>query len=238
MLPRRLAQRGARMLTRFHPHARQPQSGMTLVELMVGMAVGMFVVAGASMLVSSQLGDNRRLLLETQLQQDLRAAADMVVRDLRRSGHWVNAQNGLAGAAANPYGSISPGNDGDVGSTVVFAYAHNLADSGAGQSVNQGGFRLNNQAIEMLMGGAGWQAMTDVNTLQVTAFQVSVNRADIALACASACPAGAANCPPLQQVRDVTVQIDGRAAHDPLVTRSVRSNVRLRNDTIVGNCPA
>lgn len=218
------------------------QRGLTLVELMVGLAVGMFVVAGASLVVGSQLGDNRRLMLETQVQQDLRAAADMVARDLRRAGHWVNAQNGVGTSAvapvANPYGSVTPGNDGSVSSNVVFDYAHGLADTGPLQSVNQGGFRLTGQTIEMLMGGAGWQAMTDMNTLRVTNFQVQVNRTDIVLPCANACAAGAANCPPRQEVRDVTVLITGSAVHDARVQRSVRSNVRLRNDTVVGTCPA
>ena len=51
---------------------------------MVGVAVGLFVVAAASMLVATQLSDNRRLTLETQVQQDLRAAADIITRELRR----------------------------------------------------------------------------------------------------------------------------------------------------------
>jgi type IV pilus assembly protein PilW len=217
------------------------QRGLTLVELMVGLAVGMFVVAGAMVLMGSQLGDNRRLMLETQVQQDLRAAADMVVRDLRRAGHWTNAQNGVPGAlpaASNPYAAVSPGNDGEQASAVVFTYAHDLADGGPGVSSNQGGFRLNGSALEMLMGGAGWQAMTDVNTLQVTGFQLQVNRQDLLLPCAQACAVGATDCPPRQQVRDLTVVLSGRATHDANVQRTVRSNVRLRNDSVVGACPA
>ena len=72
--------------------------GMSLVELMVGITVGLLVVAGASLLVSSQLSENRRLLLETQVQQDLRATADIIARQLRRSGHWRRAEMGVANA--------------------------------------------------------------------------------------------------------------------------------------------
>ncbi|MBL0296208.1 MAG: hypothetical protein IPQ21_03185 [Betaproteobacteria bacterium] len=53
---------------------------------MVGITVGLFIVAAAAMLVTTQLGDNRRLLLETQVQQDLRATADIITRELRRAG--------------------------------------------------------------------------------------------------------------------------------------------------------
>jgi hypothetical protein len=39
-------------------------------------------------------------------------------------------------------------------------------------------------------------------------------------------------------VRELTVDISGEAAHDAAVQRSVRSKVRLRNDPVVGACPA
>ena len=80
--------------------------GLSIVELMVGIAVGMFVLAGASLLASSQLSDNRQLLLETQVQQDLRATADLIARELRRGGYWANAGSTVWPAAApavNPY---------------------------------------------------------------------------------------------------------------------------------------
>ena len=55
--------------------------------MMVGIAIGLFIVAGAVALVATQLGENRRMLLETQVQQDLRAAADIITRELRRGGY-------------------------------------------------------------------------------------------------------------------------------------------------------
>jgi len=37
-------------------------------------------------------------------------------------------------------------------------------------------------------------------------------------------------------VRTLALQLTGRAATDPAVTRSVRSQVRLRSDPVVGAC--
>ena len=71
--------------------SRATQQGASLVELLVGVAVGLFIVAGATLIVSTQLSENKRLLAETQLQQDLRAAADIMTRELRRSGYWLDA---------------------------------------------------------------------------------------------------------------------------------------------------
>ena len=224
--------------------ASRRQSGLSLVELMVGVAVGLFVVAGATVAVSNQLGDNRRLMLETQIQQDLRAAADLVSRDVRRSGYWAKAESGVwhAGAAAvvnNPYTPLQGVVHGVAASSVQFGYSRGavaLENNVLDDATDRSGFRLSNGAIQMYTGG-GWQALTDSTTLRITTFQVTLKNSDIDLACFNACPVGAVACPPRQTVRDITVFIEGTAVHDAAVRRSARSNVRLRNDVITGACP-
>ena len=62
------------------------QRGLGLVELMVGITVGLIVAAGASMMAVNQINEHRRLMLETQIQQDLRSVADLLQQDLRRAG--------------------------------------------------------------------------------------------------------------------------------------------------------
>ena len=90
------------------------QRGLSIVELMVGIAVGLFVVAAASTLVATQLSDNRRLMLETQVHQDLRAAADIITREVRRSGYWNAAPTQLAVPGVvqqnilNPFSAVLP----------------------------------------------------------------------------------------------------------------------------------
>jgi len=183
--------------------------------------------------VSNQLGDNRRLMLETQVQQDLRAAADVIARDIRRSGHWDDARTGVwyaaaTGVSSNPHTALVGVVSGVPASGVQYSYQRNGA-------TEQSGFRLNNGAIQMLT-GAGWQALTDSTTLRVTKFEVTLNSRDVDLACFTAC-AGAPSCPPKQSVRDITVVIEGAAVHDPAVRRGAQSNARLRNDVIQGACP-
>jgi len=223
---------------------RRRQAGLSMVELMVGVAIGLFVVAGATMAVSNQLGDNRRLMLETQIQQDLRAAADVIARDLRRSGYWASAQGGVwhAGAvavASNPYTALTPASG--VASEVTFAYSrgateNNLLDA-TRDVTDEAGFRLLNNAIQMKTGGQ-WQTLTDSTTLKINEFRVTVNSQAVALSCFNPCPVGALACPPTQTVREIEVFIDGTAVHDPSVRRNASSNVRLRNDVINGACPA
>ena len=84
-----------------------PERGTSIVELLIGIAIGLFIAAGATLLLTSQIGDTRRLLLEAQVQQDLRAAADLMSRDLRRAGYWGNAYRHVwaqtAADVSNPY---------------------------------------------------------------------------------------------------------------------------------------
>jgi len=227
-------------------HRKQPcvagrrQSGLSMVELMVGVAIGLFVVAGATMAVSNQLGDNRRLMLETQIQQDLRAAADVIARDLRRSGYWARAQDGIwyPGAVAvttNPYTAMTPASG--VGSAVEFGYSRGAVENNVVDVTDEAGFRLSGNTIQMNVAGT-WQALTDSTTLRITDFRVTVMRQDVPLACFNPCPGGGTACLPTQTVRDVRVEISGVAVHDPSVQRSARSQVRLRNDVVTGACPA
>jgi type IV pilus assembly protein PilW len=227
---------------RAHPRAalRRRQTGLSMVELMVGVAIGLFVVAGATLAVSNQLGDNRRLMLETQIQQDLRAAADVIARDLRRSGYWASAQDGVwhAGAVAvtsNPYTALNPASG--VTSEVRFGYSRGAVENNVLDLNDEAGFRLVDTAIQMRTGGQ-WQALTDSTTLRVIEFRVTLNSQAVALSCFNPCPVGALACPPTQTVREIEVFIDGTAVHDPSVRRNARSNVRLRNDVINGACPA
>jgi type II secretory pathway component PulJ len=218
------------------------QTGLSLVELMVGVAIGLFVVAGATVAVSNQLGDNRRLMLETQIQQDLRAAVDLIARDVRRSGFWARSQDGVwhANAAAvttNPYTVLEPAASGVVASQVRFGYSRGAVENNVLDATDEAGFRLVGGAIQMRTGG-GWQALTDESTLRVTDFRVTLASQDVALSCFIPCPVGVMACPPTQTVREIKVEIVGTAVHDPSMQRRASSNVRLRNDVINGACPA
>ena len=183
---------------------------------MVGIAVGLMVVAGASFVAVNQIGDNRRLLLETQLQQDLRAAADMVARDLRRAGYWGAAEGGVwqgddPNVAPNPYRATSPDAPGAAVGEVTFAYSRDAAgaeDAAVDDDREGFGFKLDGGVIKMRLGGA-WQALTDVNVLEVTRFDVVLNEQTAQQACFIECPGGGTACWPTQAVRRFTVEHRG-----------------------------
>lgn len=218
---------------------RTRQRGLSLVELMVGIAVGLFVLAAAAAMTATQLSDNRRLLLETQVQQDLRMAADIIARDLRRAGYaggqWVNAIWPSAGTSSggsqpNTFDTFAVGADGD---SVEFDY------NGDGGGPVEAGYRLQGTRLQSDLGTGGWQDLTDASTLEITAFTVQSDPVEVTsgpvpdkLPCPRLCPDTTTNCWPELVVRDVRITIVGRAVSDAAVQHTVTRSVRLRNDQI------
>jgi type IV pilus assembly protein PilW len=211
--------------------ARRDQLGLSLVELMVGIAIGLFVVAAATLVIVTQLGNNRRLLLETQLQQDLRATMDIVTRELRRAGGSAAALPGVwfpgsPQVARNLLGAVPVKAGFDE---VQFRYRRD-GDEGPF------GFKRDGGTIRSLLGGS-WQELTDANVMKVTRFRITPTVSTETVECPRACSAvpNDTACWPTLEVRRYTVEIAAEAQHDAGVTRSLRSEVRLRNDLISFN---
>ena len=215
--------------------------GVSIVELMVGMAVGLLITAGGVLLLTGTLRENRSLLLEARLMQDLRTASDMVARNLRRAGAWGGSSAGVwtPGATAliaNPYTALAPSAAASDG--VSFQFSRDTVENHSVDSNEQFGFRLRSGVLEMRLGGAGWQAMTDANVVTVTRFDItpSVQAVSLAGSCAKPCPAASSTCPPQQWVRSFGIQLSARSVADANVLRNVQTSVRLRNDPVVGAC--
>jgi type IV pilus assembly protein PilW len=181
--------------------------------------------------------------------QDIRAAADLVARDLRRAGYWENASAGIA--ASNPYAAASQPSS----SEITYAYARN------GDNVldnnEQVGFR------RQVVGGVGvlqvqeglnnWQAITDPGTVDITAFSVTATAPtlvnDMSRYCAclyrltctaadmtdpSRNPAG----PRTMTIPSYQIVLTGRAVGDAAIERTINEGVRVRNPVLTGGCPS
>lgn len=214
----------------------QHQAGLSLVETMVGIAVGLFIVGGALKLFIDNLDSNRRLLVETRVNQDLRAAADLIARDLRRASYWQDAASGVwqpaaSGVIANPHASV-------VNTASEITYSYDGAASAAG-------FKLEAGKIRTFSTGA-WQDVTDPSTMTVTLFNITPVARDVCLLSRCPCPTGSAPCPPepaclpgdpVITVRQFNLSLQARANSDPNVIRRIEETVRVRNDALSGACP-
>lgn len=214
--------------------------GLSLVELLVGLAVGLVVAAAASSVVGAHVHENRRLTLETRLVQDLRSTADVVARDLRRAGYWAHAASGVRGDSAsapplNPYGLVA---DAAASDAVRLTFSRDAVENDSVDDPERFGFRLRAGVVELQLGAGNWQALTDAGTLTVTTFHVEprVEAASLAAFCARSCAASGASCPPRQEVRSFAVTLTARSVLDTGLARTLRSTVRGRNGAVTGDC--
>ena len=77
--------------------------GVSLIEIMIGLTVGLIVLVGMSRIYVNASMGGRTHSAANQLNQDLRASMDIIVNDLRRAGSWGAA----AGGNANPFASAT-----------------------------------------------------------------------------------------------------------------------------------
>lgn len=99
--------------------------GFSLVEMLVSMAVGLFLLAGVVVLFSATLSSQSNTLKTTRLNQELRNVIDLISRDVRRAGYWQ-----LAFATGQPAGNITLSNT--TGNVTVTSSAAPFSEIGAG----------------------------------------------------------------------------------------------------------
>jgi type II secretory pathway component PulJ len=81
---------------------RTGQSGFGLVELMIGLLVGMIVVGAAVSLLGTTMTSSNDSIKMTRLDQELRQTMTMLTRDLRRATIWDPAADVIRASQATP----------------------------------------------------------------------------------------------------------------------------------------
>lgn len=236
---------------------RLAQRGLSLVELMVGITVGLIVAAGASMVAVNQINEHRRLMLEVQVQQDLRTAADLLQQDMRRAGFrglgqysvWrpasgvgTGAEVPAQAASANPYSAMVRTAD-SAAVTLTYTYGRTT------NNVND--VLLDNEHFGIMWdksrkalylklglkaGDDNWQPITDPESVKIIDFDINYTSEPIAVSdfCDASCTT--AGCPE-QKLRRVSFRIRGQATHDANVIRTLEGVERVRADALTGACP-
>ncbi len=247
-----------------HMGARS-QAGVSLTELLIAMVLGLFIVGAALGMLVTHLRASQSLVAQSRLMLDLRTASDLISRDLRRAGYWGAAEAGVwrgsdtAAATAtstaatatattptaptsNPYSELLSADT--AGSSITYGYSLDATENHRVDANEQFGLRLRRGVIEMQIGRANWQALTDSTSVTVTRLDITPTEQRVPLdaLCSTPCPPDSSTCPPQQHVRSVTVTVSARNATDHPTdgasVRTVQSQVRLRNDAISGSCPA
>ena len=234
---------------------QRPPHGWSLVELMLAIGLGLLLLTMVLHLVSGHVEEQRRLLLESRLTQDLRTAVELIARDIRRSGYWGDVSGGVwdgtrpdAVLAANPYrGAVLNGPP--AAPWLGYSYSRDLTEDHVNSNQEKFGLRLNpdSQVIEWRLSGSAvapderdhWQALTDPALLRVTRLSVRLEaqRQSLLGFCPQARCTGQPDCPPERIQRWVRIELDAQDRRDSQVQRTLAAQMRLRNDEVSGACP-
>ncbi|MCK0511268.1 PilW family protein [Aromatoleum buckelii] len=230
---------------------RSTQKGLSLVELMVGVTVGLVVMTGITTFFVNYLQNNRQLIQMARLDQEMRTAMDIVARDIKRMGYKrdvhldiLNLTQDSSSRAAtfpiflNPQADIS-------GSEIKFWYDENSDDTlDTGATTEQHGYRLDSNTLQRRDGGT-WQAITDPNVTQITEFALSRTYRCIDIDGddpANGGPAVCAGTPPTPSkshdgahfVTEIAITMSGQLKADSAVKRTLNERVRVRADIFKG----
>jgi prepilin peptidase dependent protein B len=234
---------------------RRNALGWSLVELMLAIALGLLLLMALLQLAAGHVDEQRRLLLESRLTQDLRTAIELVSRDVRRSGYWGDVADGVwdshrptATLAANPYrGAVLNGPT--AAPWLGYGYSRDLTEDHVSSNQEKFGLRLNpaSQTIEWRLSGSAvapderdhWQTLTDPALLRVTRLSIRLDeqRQSLLGHCPQTDCNGQAGCPPERIQRRVRIELDAQDTRDRRVQRQLATETRLRNDEVRGACP-
>jgi type IV pilus assembly protein PilW len=184
------------------------ERGLSLVELMVGMAISLVIVAAALLSLTHHLRESRNLVTQARLMQDLNTASDLIARNLRRADTLSPSQGSVAFSFPNDSARMAYRlSDGVIEMKISDGHWQAMTDA---NTLRVASFTITPQTQDVVLDGS----------------------------CSQPCVEGSTSCPPRQQLRSLSVLIEARATTDAALRRTASTTVRLRNNPITGECPA
>lgn len=215
------------------------QTGLTLIEMMIAMVLGLFVTAVIITVFSTNVRSSTENIKMIRLNQELRGVMTMMVDELKRAGY-----------SGKP--SVSVFNDDFNISSSCVRYAYDAdSDADTGDTAPEGnerfGFKLDDNTVKWTSSGGDpgatlgspdcddgtWDKLTDTNLAFITTLNFdisgSANSRNVSGLSALTATTGVS-------VYDVTITITGTTdfppagadANDP--RRTITETVRIRNE--------
>lgn len=229
------------------------QVGVSLIELMVGMVIGLIIVGAASTVYVNAVRSGSDTLRSAKLNIELRGAMDMMVAEIRRAGYSLDT----ASLSSNPF--VQTTTDLAAPGTGCILFSYDANGNGTVDTSDFFGFKLTGSAASMRFGGTSasngvncsavggsWESITDPNTIIVDSLTFAIayqcmNAQTGSSSSTQPCSTGnavytaamaASSKSDLIEIRDVTISLVGHHKDDTLTTMSLSQSVRVRNDRI------
>lgn len=212
---------------------RQRQSGASLIELMVGILVGLIVLSAITVFVTNNLQANKQSVDAAKLNQDLRIALDLMARDLRRANYSPTMQGQLttnSSALLPSTVSLSDCSADNTCKTVTYAYSNTTKV-----------ITLNNSGSITLQIGAGTaQPLTDnlVSNITNLSFCFINTQGDTDPTndtCNTSVPTSytlsVSGVTQVVKIHLLRIAVTGQLKSDSSITKTINETVRIRNDS-------
>lgn len=151
------------------------QRGETLVGLLVGIALGMLVLATGTQMLAQLMRGHRLALQDSHLQQDLSFAMDLMARELRHAHHVANAWSLRSpGTCDDAFcDDITDFQSGD--NRIEFSMDRN--HDGLQDNNECMGFRVSHGVLSTRTGcqSSSWQPLTDTTTVVVSRLDATLH---------------------------------------------------------------
>ncbi|MDX1706670.1 prepilin-type N-terminal cleavage/methylation domain-containing protein [Pseudidiomarina sp.] len=198
------------------------QRGLSLIELMITISLGLVLMAALTSVFSNTLGVNSRSLDQSQLHEEATAVMALIVGDLRRAGYRGDAAEQItdptnASTAFDNSIVITNYSGEPANSCISFSFDENKNGVHDGASENFG-YRLRDGQVQRRQSSAsctssGWQSLTSSTMLQVNGLTFTMTERMLNLI--------------NEQVIDVNLQV--AVPSDASMTRELSTRVVIRN---------
>ena len=221
-------------MPRMNPHHRLPRyrsRGLSLIELMVALTIGLAVLGGVLAMMMNGMRANAESMKAIRLNQEMRAAMDLMVRDVRRAG-YRKGYSSTIGAGQTVENTVRIL---DSGGRIEFQYDGD--DDGVLNSTSESfGFKLEAGALKYtrnaLAATPDWQPLTDPNVTTITALSFCY-WPSLSTQCLTQVPSDAkVTLTGTTQVSVYAVRItmSAQLKNDAATLRRLTETIRVRND--------
>jgi type II secretory pathway component PulJ len=198
------------------------QRGETLVGLLVGLGVGLVVLAAGSQMLAQLLQGHRLALQDSHMQHDLRSALDTITRELRQA--QAIGQAFRRRATTHCTDAFCAGQADLLVQGQRISFGQDLNQDGLLDNNECSGFRLKDHELQIRTACTPevWTDLTDAGSLKMTGltWQVHCEKRGRWVA------------------RWVTVQLSAQWPRDTTRTLSMSQSVSLRNDVPASPWPS
>ncbi|WP_115717418.1 PilW family protein [Gallaecimonas mangrovi] len=205
------------------------QQGMTLVELMVAMAMGLVVILAATTLFSATVGASSIATRMTVLRSDLNIVANMMSADIRRAGFSADATDAFGKeACSSDFENNCPFTfkaSRDLTSSCVIARMDANEDGALDINTDEvRGYVFESNMVHFVKSWTGTPSCATVATKEAMALPDDLTLSNISFSY----EAGATD----TGIRSVVISITGASGRTPELTMTLNQEVRLRNDDL------